>query len=38
MKFYSFDLPFDLMTFVLKLDPDIVKMYMCTENVVPSSS
>ena len=38
MKFYSFDLPFNLMTFVLKLDLDIVKMYVCTENVVPSSS
>ena len=26
------------MTFVLKLDLDIVKMYVCTENEVPSFS
>ena len=38
MKFYYFDIAFDLVTLVLKLDLDIVKMYVCTENVVPSSS
>ena len=29
MKFYSFDL--DLMTLMLKLDMDIIKMYVCTK-------
>ena len=38
MKFYSFDLDLDLITFVLKLDLDIVKMYACTEYEVPSFS
>ena len=36
MKFYSFDLDLDLMTLVRKLDLDILKMYPCTENEVPS--
>ena len=37
MKFYSFDLDLDLdpMTFLLKLDLDIIKMYVCTKNEVP---
>ena len=34
--FYSFDL--DPMTLVLKLDLDIVKMYLHTKNEVPSYS
>ena len=33
MKFYSFDL--DPMTLVLKLDLDIIKMYVCTKDEVP---
>ena len=31
MKFYSFDHDLTPMTLLLKLDPDIVKMYMCTK-------
>ena len=34
MKLYSFD--FDPMTLILKHDLDIVKMYVGTENKVPS--
>ena len=36
MKFYFFDLDLDPMTLVLKLDN--IKMYVCTENKVPSFS
>ena len=36
MMFYSFDL--DPMTLVLKLDLDMVKMYLHTKNEVPSYS
>ena len=36
MKFYSFDLDLDPMTLVLKFDLDIVKMYVCTKNEVPT--
>ena len=36
MKFYSFALDLDPMTLVLKLDLDIVKMYVYSENEVPS--
>ena len=36
MKFYSFDLDHDPMTLILKLDPDMVKMYLHTENKVRS--
>ena len=32
MKFYSFDL--NPMALVLKLDLDIIKMYVCTKNEV----
>ena len=35
MKFWSFDLDLDRMTLVLKLDLDIIKMYVCTKNEVP---
>ena len=38
MKFYSFDLDFDLVTFVLILDLDIVEIYVCTKNEVYSFS
>ena len=38
MKFYSFDLDLKLMTLVLKVYLDIIKMYVCTENKVPSFS
>ena len=38
VKFYPFDLALDLMAFVLKLDLDIVRMYVYTENKVPSSA
>ena len=31
---YSFDLHLDPMTLVFKLDLDIVKLYVCTENKV----
>ena len=31
MKFYSFDLDLDPMTSVLKLDLNIIKMYVCTK-------
>ena len=36
MKFHSFNLDFIQMTLVFKFDLDIVKMYVWTENVVPS--
>ena len=36
MKFYSFDLDFDLVTLILKLDLDIIKMSLCTKNEVPT--
>ena len=36
MMFYSFDLDLDQMTLVLKLDLDMVKMYLHTKNEVPS--
>ena len=36
MKFYLFDLELNLMIWVVKLDLDIVKMYVCTETEVPS--
>ena len=36
--FYSFDLDLDPMTLVLKLDLDMVKMYLHTKNKVPSYS
>ena len=32
MKFQSFDFDLDPMTFILKLDLDIIKMYVCTKN------
>ena len=35
---YSFDLDLNPMTLVLKVDLDIIKMYVCTENEVPSLS
>ena len=38
MKFWSFDLDPDPMTLVLKLDLDIIKMYMCTKYEVPTFS
>ena len=38
MKFYSFDLDLNPMTLVLKLDLDIVQIYMCTDNECPSFS
>ena len=38
MKFYLFDLDHYQMILVLKLDLDIVKMYVCPENEVPSFS
>ena len=34
MKFYSFDLDFDLVTLILKLDLDIIKMSLFTKNEV----
>ena len=36
MKNYSFDLDLDLVTLVLKLDIDTVKMYVCTKNEAPT--
>ena len=36
MKFNSFDLDFNLMNLILKLDLDIVKQHMSAENEVPS--
>ena len=36
MKVQSFDLDLDPMTLVVKLDLDIIKMYMCTKNEVPT--
>ena len=38
IMFYSFDLGLDPMTLILKLDLDIVKMYLHTKNKVPSYS
>ena len=38
MKFYSFDLELDPMTLILQLNLDIVKMYLCIQNKVPSFS
>ena len=38
MKFYSFDPDFNPVTLVLKLDVDIVKMYVSTEHGIPSFS
>ena len=38
MNFKSFDLDLDPMTLVLKLDLDIIKMYVCTKNEVPTFS
>ena len=35
MMFYLFDLDLDPMTLVLKLDLDMVKMYLYTKNEVP---
>ena len=34
----TFDLDFDPMTLILKLDLDMVKMYLYTEDEVPSYS
>ena len=36
--FYSFDLDLDPMTLILKIDLDMVKMYLHTKNEVPSYS
>ena len=36
--FYSFDLDLDPMILVLKLDLDMIKMYLCTKNEVPTYS
>ena len=38
MNFLSFDLDLNPMTLVLKLDLDMIKMYMCTKNEVPTFS
>ena len=38
MKFYSFNLDLDPMTLALKLDLDIIKMYVYTKNEVLSFS
>ena len=38
MKFYSFDLDFDPITLVLKLDLNIIKMYVCAKYVVSNWS
>ena len=38
MMFHSFDLDLDPMTLVLKLNLDMVKMYLHTKNEVPSYS
>ena len=38
MKVKSFDLDLDPMTLVVNLDLDIIKMYMCTKNEVPTFS
>ena len=35
IKFYWFDLDLDPITLVLKLDLDIVEMYMCTKMKLP---
>ena len=36
MKYYCFDLEFDPMTLVLKLNLDFVKMYVYTKNEAPT--
>ena len=36
MKLYLFDLDLDFLTLIPKLDLDMVKMYLYTENKVPS--
>ena len=39
MKFYSFDLDLEPMTLVLKLDLDIIKIFMCTKmKFLPSAA
>ena len=38
MEYYSFDLDLDPVTLVLKRDLDIVKMYVCSKNEVPTVS
>ena len=38
MKFYLFDLDLNPVTFVLKHDINITKMYKCTKNEVPTFS
>ena len=38
MMFYSFDLDLHPMTLILKLDVDMVNMYLHTKNEVPSYS
>ena len=38
MTFHSFDFDLDSMTLILKLDLEMVKMYLHTENKVPSFS
>ena len=38
MSFSTFDLVLDPIMFILKLELDMIKMYMCTENEVPSYS
>ena len=38
MMFHSFDLDFDPMTLILKLNLDMVKMYLHAEIKVPSYS
>ena len=37
-EFYWFDLDLDPMTLVLKLDLDIVKLYVCTKDEAPTSN
>ena len=38
MSFHSFDLEFDPMSLVLRLDLDGAKMYSYTQNKIPSCS
>ena len=38
MTFYSFDIVRNPMTFILKLDLDMVKISLCTESEVPSEA
>ena len=38
MTSYSYEIDQDPMTLILKLDQDMVKMYLHTENEVPSCS